>query len=348
MDMEEGYRRGTVLGLTVAEIFVLLVFLMLLALLGVNRYWSGIVDPWGSIMEARTPEEVEQALEMTNELPLDIERLKRRIEELRKKRERLREQIRTLIAEEGMTEKELGEARRRLEESKKELEEARRKIETLTSENQKELGEARRRLEESKKELEEARRKIETLTSENQMVQPTNSELQKKIDDLEEQLRLVGKGTTPPCWYQIVEERNPITKANWRERAYYLFDIVIREDHMEVQPVPIPEGGAEDDGGESYAEEAKLLNLEDIPYGRPLSDDEVREVMRHLHEKGKASQVRTYSCVFYVRVWDDVPDTAKDRWKRAHDGVLEQLFGTYDVQDFSWHERARNRANVPR
>ena len=211
-----------------------------------------------------------------------------------------------------------------------------------------ELGETRRRLGESRKELEEARRKIETLTGKDQRAQATDGDLQKKIKDLEEQLRLIGKGTTPPCWYQIVEERNPITKANWRERAYYLFDIVIREDHMEVQPVPIPEGGAEDDSGESYAEEAKLLNLEDIPYGKPLSDDEVREVMRNLHEKGKASQVRTYSCVFYVRVWDDMPDTAKDRWKRAHDGVLEQLFGTYEVQDFSWHERARNRANVPR
>lgn len=40
MEMEEGYRRGTVLGLTIAEIFILLVFLMLLALMGVNRYWS--------------------------------------------------------------------------------------------------------------------------------------------------------------------------------------------------------------------------------------------------------------------------------------------------------------------
>jgi len=324
MDMEEGYRRGTVLGLTVAEIFVLLVFLMLLALLGVNRHWSEVnchlsekAEPWKSIMEGgQTPKEVEQALKRTNDLSPEIERLKRQIEDVRRERERLREQIRTLIAGRGMVEEELGETRRRLGESRKERE--------------------------------EARRKIETLTGKDQRAQATDGDLQKKIKDLEEQLRLIGKGTTPPCWYQIVEERNPITKANWRERAYYLFDIVIREDHMEVQPVPIPEGGAEDDSGESYAEEAKLLNLEDIPYSKPLSDDEVREVMRNLHEKGKASQVRTYSCVFYVRVWDDMPDTAKDRWKRAHDGVLEQLFGTYEVQDFSWHERARNRANVPR
>ena len=63
MEMEEGYRRGTVLGLTIAEIFVLLVFLMLLALLGVNRYWNESVEPWKDIMEKRKPEEVRGGVE---------------------------------------------------------------------------------------------------------------------------------------------------------------------------------------------------------------------------------------------------------------------------------------------
>ena len=62
MEMEEGYRRGSVLGLTIAEIFILLVFLMLLALMGVNRYWSDKVEKWKDIMAKTTPEEVEQAL----------------------------------------------------------------------------------------------------------------------------------------------------------------------------------------------------------------------------------------------------------------------------------------------
>ena len=296
--MEDGYRRGTVLGLTIAEIFVLLVFLMLLALLGVNRYWSASFEPWRDIMEKSTPEEVKRALARPNELRREIERLNAQIEDLKREKERLQARIRTLVAREGT----VGE----------------------------ELDEAKQRLAECERALEDAKRKIETLTSEKQRLQATNNELQGRYDDLEDQIRIIGKGTTPPCWYQIVEETNPITKTNWRERAYYLFDIVIREDHMEVQPAPIPEGRAEDDGGKPYAEEAKDLELEAIPYGVPLTDREVFKFMRHLYEVGKSSGIRTYSCAFYVRVWDETPATAKDRWKRAHDDVLDRSSPWWD------------------
>ena len=245
-----------------------------------------------------------------------IERLNRQIAELKEEKEKLQERILTLVAREGTI--------------------------------REEFDETRRQLEESERALEDAKRKIETLTNEKQRLQATNSELQEKYDDLKDQIRIIGKGTTAPCWYQVVEETNPITKANWRERAYYLFDIVIREDHMEVQPAPIPEGRAEDDGGKPYAEEAKDLELEALPYGIPLTNREVFEVMRRLYEVGKSSGIRTYPCTFYVRVWDETPATAKDRWKRAHDDVLEQLFGTYQVRDFLWSDRDRHPANVPK
>ena len=116
---------------------------------------------------------------------------------------------------------------------------------------------------------------------------------------------------------------------------------------MEVQRLPIPEGNAEDDGGKSYAEEAEDLALGTIPYGIPLTDEEMRDVMQPLYEKGKASRVRTYSCIFYVRVWDETPAAAKLRWKQAHDGVLEQLFGTYQVRDIPWKDRDKQPVNVP-
>ena len=319
MEMEEGYRRGTVLGLTIAEIFILLVFLMLLALLGMNRYWNDKLDPWRGIMEENTPAEVELALMQPDELRREIERLNKQIEELEKEKNRLQDRIRTLVAREGT----VGEK----------------------------LDDVKRLLEECEKALEDAKRRIETLMIENLRLREINNELQERKVSLENQVRMIGKGNSPPCWYEIVGETNPITKADRREKAYYLFDIVIREEHMEVQPVPIPKGGAEDDGGRLYSEEARALNLEAIPYGEPLTNDEMRKVMRRLHEKGKASQVRTYSCAFYVRVWDETPTTAKGRWKRAHDEVLEQLFGTYQMRNISWinrHEEPANASKIDR
>ena len=315
METEEAYRRGTVLGLTIAEIFVLLVFLMLLALLGVNRYWNQKLDPWRGVMEKSTPAEVEEALQQPNDLRREIEQLKGQIKELKKEKERLQNRIRTLVAREGTVGEQLDEMKQLLAKCEKALDDAKRKIETLTIEN---------------------RRQAEI-----------NRELRRENVALGDKIRIFGKGVTPPCWYQRVGETNPITKANWRERPYYLFDIVIREKHMEVQPVPIPEGRAEDDGGRPYAEEAKALNLEAIPYGEPLTDRKMLDVMWPLREGGKASRIRTYPCIFYVRVWDETPATAKGRWKQAHDRVLEEIFGTYQVRDFSWSDRNKKPTNVP-
>ena len=322
MDMEEGYRRGTVLGLTIAEIFILLVFLMLLALMGVNRYWSAKLDPWKDIMAKTTPEEIEVALGQPEQLRRKIERLNRQIEELEREKERLQSRIRALENREGETGEKLDEANRKLRETMHALAEC-------------------------EKALADAERQIKTLTIENDRLTDANSELRGETDVLGEKLRIIGKGLTPPCWYRQIEETNPITKTNWREKPYYLFDIAIRDDHMEVQRLPIPEGSAEDDAGASYVEEAKGLALDTIPYGTPLTDGAMRNAMRDLYEKGKASQIRTYSCIFYVRVWDETPAGAKKRWKQAHDAVLEQLFGTHQVRGTSWKDRHKEPVNVP-
>ena len=321
MDMEEGYRRGTVLGLTIAEIFILLVFLMLLALMGVNRYWSGKIGPWKGIMAKYTPEEIKEAVKLPEQLRREIKRLNSQIEELKKEKARLQSRIRTLEGREG----EFGEK----------LDEANRK-----------LREAMRALAECEKALADAERKIETLTIENDRLRDTNRELRGENDALGERIRIIGKGVTAPCWYQQIEETNPITKANWREKTYYLFDIAIRDDHMEVQRLPIPEGSAEDDRGMPYVEEAKGLALDTIPYGKSLTDEQIRNAMRHLYDKGKASQIRTYSCVFYVRVWDETHPGAKKRWKQAL-ALLQRHFGTHQWSGTSWKDRHEEPVNVP-
>ena len=38
--------------------------------------------------------------------------------------------------------------------------------------------------------------------------------LNEKIDSLEKEIRIFGKGITPPCWYQRIGETNRSTKAN--------------------------------------------------------------------------------------------------------------------------------------
>lgn len=284
MRIEEGYRRGAVLGLTVAEIFILLVFLMLLALLAMNHYWKDISKTDPKIVEVtkgRTSEEVAAAIKIADMLK------KQYGSDIDTTQIRIISQV--------------------YDEAKSENEENKKRIEELEEENKK---------------------------------------LKEEIDQLKDTLRIVGKGINPPCWYQLIEDTNPLAESTVREKPYYLFDIAIREDHMEVQRLEIPAGRAVDDGGKPYIEEAKSLDLESIPYGVPLSDLEMREVMQGLYEKGKGSKVRTYSCIFWVRVWDETHPGSKERWKQAHDRVLEQLFGTHQVQGISWENRDKEPVNI--
>ena len=223
------------MGLTVAEVFILLVFLMLLALMGVNRYWNTKIDPWREIMTKNSPTVVEAALKDPELRKHEIEELNEQIEELEKEKDRLQERVRLLEDREGETGERLDQAVQTLQEREEELKEAKR--------NANALG---------------------------------------------DKIRILGKGITPPCWYQLIEETNPITNANLREKPYYLFDVAIREDHMEIQRLPIPEGSANDDGGRLYSEEAKLLPIESIPYGVPLTDIDIREYMYPIYKMGES------------------------------------------------------------
>ncbi len=50
---------------------------------------------------------------------------------------------------------------------------------------------------------------------------------------------------------------------------------------------------------------------------------------------GKNGQIRDYSCVFYVKVWDLTSETAKKRWQQAED-TIKDWFYTYRVRNDPW------------
>ena len=263
--------------MTVAEIFILLLFLLLLVFLSLNKGREqkeeqlAVVQQWGEVIEKfETPEEVET-------LALQREKARREAEQYREQLSELKEVLQK-------------------------------------DDNQ---------LREENSELQE---QIEDLQRDAQGAQQQN-------EQLKEELRIVReKGTDPPCWYKVV----PDPKKGEREKPLYSFHIAVFEETMIVRQAPTPPGGATDDGGLSYASEAGELGFAGIPYDQPLSDEELIKHMKPVHDAGKNGEVRTYSCLFFAKVWDKTPPHAKKRWKQAHDGVLEGLFGTYTVQDEIW------------
>ena len=263
-----GYRRGAVLGLTIAETFILLTFLLLIAMLGLTHGDEPPPEP----DKANGPRVWVR--------PDTIETLENAAEEARKAQ---------------------GDA-----------EQAR-----ATAERERDKAHA---------EAEEARKAQEE-------AEQTRAAVERERDQTRRDLALLRrKGKNPPCWYQIVSAGDGKT----REKPYYAFNLAIYEDSIELAPRPAPPGGALDDGDEQYADERKRLRIDDLPYGKKLSDIEFIEAVSDLVAQGRNGQVRTYECVFSVMVWDKTPADAKKRWKDAHDSIIEGSFSAYTVRDLEW------------
>ena len=296
------YRRGAVLGLTVAETFILLTFLLLIALLGLIQQEEPFPETNSS-----TPPRVWVS-------PDRIEALENAAEEAHKAREQA-EQAR------NAAEHQRNQAQQKVHEARN----AQVQAEQARADAELQRDEAQEKIEEAKKVQHEAERARDLAESERD-----------KARDAIELLR--RKGENPPCWYEIVSDGEGKT----RERPHYAFNVAIHEDSIELAPRTAPPGGAFDDGDGLYEEEWMRLQIDELPYGQELSDDEFIDAIRDLVSQGRNRQVRTYECVFSVMVWDKTPDHAKRRWKYAHDRIIEGSFSAYTVQDLEWKSGGYN------
>lgn len=281
MTSDADYRRGTVLGFTVAEIFILLLFLLLLLFLIRKHHTDALaaeqqkvvvqaekqlavlqtkIEPWSAVIEEFKEPDV-------------IETLQRQVVQEKERADNLANNARTL---------------QQLEESG---------IDNV----EEYLGEIQR--------------------------------AQKEIEDYKTQLNVLKtKGINPPCWYQVVPDKENQT----REKPYYSLDVGVFDEYMELRQLDPPPGAAFDDDGVPYAQEAMELNLHGLPYNQRLSNAEFNRHLKPLFDDGRNARVRSYPCIFWVRVWDNTSPTAKNRWKRAHDSIIEGLFGAYTVEDQPW------------
>ncbi len=191
------------------------------------------------------------------------------------------------------------------------------------------LGRAARAVEEVQNRADQAERRAESAEIARNEAEAAAQSAGRDLDILRE------KGHNPPCWYETVS----LAGGGDRERPFYTFEVAVFDDSMIFRQVPAPPGGATDDEHSihsSYADESRALELDHLPYSTALSDAEVMSAIRPIHAAGKEAKIRTYSCIFWARVWDLTSSDAKERWKSAHDGVLESLLGTYTVGQDPW------------
>ena len=375
----KGYRRGAVFGLTVAEMFILLTFLLLIALLGliqteekhlqadqadtptVPRIW---VRPERIHTLVNAAEEAQRAYEEAELARAAAERERDKAYAQAEKAQADSEQVRAAakIERDEMREK-LDEAQLALEEAEQARTAAERERENAYAQAEKAQAESeqvraaakiehdqtREKLDEAQLALEEAEQVRAVAEIEREKTRKELNEAQIALEEAElarattarerdyaqrDLALLRHKGENPPCWYKIVNSSNGKT----REKRLYVFKVAIYEDSIELGQLEPPPGGAFDDGGKTYADEWKQLQVGELPYGKKLNDIEFEEAVKILHDQGKKRQVRTYECVFSVRVWDKTPNDAKERWQYAHDELIERYFNAYTVKDLRWED----------
>lgn len=304
------YRRGTILGLTVAEVFILLLFLLMLVFLVLSQEQERRLGEQQREMAQQQQQMGElQAFKDTWEEPLAGMETPDEVVALKRWRDEV-----GANSQGGETQRLLNQ----LVEAQRERGEAEAERRELAAENERLLAEQERQREK----LEEQQERNENLRQQGEAYREL----------AEEQRILREKGQNPPCWYEVV----PTANGGTREKAFYLFDIAVFDQHMIVRQRPIPPGGADDDSSRTYAEEAADLPLQAVRYNTPLANNEVEDLLGPIFTAGKESKVRTYSCVFFAQIWDETSDNAKERWQQAHDRILEGLFGTFTVRDEPW------------
>ena len=347
-----GYRRGAVLGLTIAETFILLTFLLLVAMLGLTQGDEPPPEPdtanppgvWVRPEEIETlvnaAEEARKAQEEAERTRAAVERERdqahEEAEEARKAQEAAEQAQAAVERERDQAHEEAAEAREAHEEAKR----ARAAAERERDQAHEEVAEAHNAQEEAEqaraaaeRERDQAHEEAAEARNSQEEADQTHAAVERERDQTRRNLALLRrKGKNPPCWYQIVSAGEGKT----REKPYYAFNVAISEDSIELAPRTAPPGGAFDDGGGRYADEWKRLHIEELPYGKELSDNEFTEAVSDLVAQGRNRRVRTYECVFSVMVWDKTPDHAKKRWKDAHDSIVEGSFSAYTVRDLKW------------
>lgn len=159
-------------------------------------------------------------------------------------------------------------------------------------------------------------------------------ELNAKVSDLEEaNIRLRNeiinagdrKGQDSPCWFRLA------TRANGEpyERASYIFNVRIADADIYVQDIPPPT--------EAYREQKKELKFDRNALNRSLRDDEFIDAFQTLKLAGENHLVRNdRRCTFYVAVWDATSETNKRRYKHAHNDIVGAVFNTYEYRQKPW------------
>lgn len=311
-NFDKPYRRGLVLGLSLAEVFLILLFLLLLASIGLAS----------SIQEELESEnqELRDSLEAFREVhggTITIEEFTRLQKDAAAKQKLMREK---------------DDLSDRLKKAKKKLAEVEDVIEAL-KENEIKL--------EDLKDIIEGNESLAKALSEKASIQEKFDQLNEKITKVEKKLideqikseiaksqladaekdvtdiakildSIKDKGRSPPCWFRLVPNKDAGPNAK-RQKDVKIFDVKITDDGFYVikhdnQQTPKPIDFGDELGLPAYPD--KLFN-------KRLSTNKFKLGFNPFFLAGDTNKIQPYKCAFTVDVYDYTSKTNKIGYKQS-------------------------------
>lgn len=315
---DRAYKRGLILGLTMAEIVLLLLFSLLLALAALFMEQERMIEEISSDRDElaeRLRNNEDQLQNLMNQLSrTDFSEMRKelvRLEEQDKKIAYILERLK-LDPDEDLDEEltNLVERITKIDEISKVLEQG------GFPEEPQELADTLERIEDAKDEietlddsLEEANRQIETLGDDLEDSRQEILQQEGQIANLKRALERVGKGTEKPaCW---ADEKTGKPK--------YIYDAGLASKGLIIRHSETPPWA-----------EARELPISEFPYG---------EIMTKRQFLDKAKPIFQWSeendCRFFVRAYDLTGPAEKAIYKK-HMRYLESVFYKYEVLDDRW------------
>ncbi len=339
------YRRGVILGLSLAELFTILVFLLLLVLGGYAVLQDHALAEKAALVDAQRDELIRQtaaANPIVAALPGDlivdeagtsdgvegpadpgdelvaaedeppqvvIERQQRAIDVLTRELAEFQEAIDPEATTDGetATEGELEDQNAQLQDEVAQLEATK---DVLVRQNAQQAGE------------------IARLTAEKEDLVRRNVEQASRIAGLIDRHDSAGPGELgqdSPCWFVDARRGN----GESYEKPVYIFDIRITDEDIYVKDTVAPTS--------AYRDQKAELAFNRDALDRPLADGEFVRAFLPLRLAGHGREIRAdRRCTFYVAVWDATSATSKQRYKQAHNHVVQAVFNTYQYISEPW------------
>lgn len=333
-DFDRPYRRGLVLGLSLAELFIILVFLLLLATIG----YSVIVEEELDRLEAANSQLQNDQL-VLNSLQTVNAQMATDIGNAEARAEKAENDYKALVDELAAAENVNGNI------IKDE------KPQDLIVRQQNTIGYQKDTIGDLEAEIDKLKQgaafgnavsdtAIEFSVNPNDIPEMIANmvQVQSLIEDLESQLEAVKKerdklkrdfsgmgeekGQYPPCWY--ANDKKPDGRP--RERPLYIFHVKTFDDGIFVKDIPAPTP--------EYTTQKRRLPFNRGGLNKHLDFDEFLKGFEALRKAGDNRMVQDYPCKFYVKVWND--NTSKDSYRHAVENVVEAVFFTYRIKEDPW------------